>query len=34
MDYKGIIAKYKDVPGGIIEAFHAVQREFSYLPKR
>ena len=33
MDYKGIIAKYKDVPGGIIEAFHAVQREFSYLPE-
>jgi len=33
MDYKGILAKYKDVPGGIIEAFHAVQREFSYLPE-
>jgi NADH-quinone oxidoreductase subunit E len=33
MDYKGIIAKYKDVPGGIIEAFHAVQKQFNYLPE-
>lgn len=33
MDYKGIIAKYKDVPGGIIEAFHAVQKELNYLPE-
>lgn len=33
MDYKGIIAKYKDVPGGIIEAYHAVQKELSYLPE-
>lgn len=33
MDYKGIVAKYKDLPGGIIEAYHAVQNEFSYLPE-
>ncbi len=33
MDYQGIIAKYKDVPGGIIEAYHAVQKELSYLPE-
>lgn len=33
MDYKGIVAKYKDLPGGIIEAYHAVQKEFSYLPE-
>lgn len=32
MDYKGILAEYKDVPGGMIEAFHAIQKQFSYLP--
>lgn len=32
MDYKDIIASYADKPGGIIEAYHAVQRELSYLP--
>jgi len=32
MDYKDIIAGYADKPGGIIEAYHAVQRELSYLP--
>lgn len=32
MDYREIIAKYADVPGGLIEAFHAVQAELSYLP--
>ncbi|MDD3853998.1 MAG: NAD(P)H-dependent oxidoreductase subunit E [Syntrophomonadaceae bacterium] len=33
MDYKEIIASYADKPGGIIEAFHAVQSQLSYLPR-
>lgn len=33
MDYKNIIAEFADVPGGMIEAFHAIQDEFSYLPE-
>ncbi len=33
MSYKGIIARYAEVPGGIIEAFHAVEKEFSFLPE-
>ena len=32
MDYKEIIASYADKPGGIIEAYHAVQKELSSLP--
>ena len=31
MDYKEIMAPYQDLPGGIIEAFHAIQKEQSYL---
>lgn len=33
MEYRDIIARYADVPGGMIEAFHAVQDELSYLPE-
>lgn len=33
MDYKTIIAKYADTQGGILEAFHAVQKQLSYLPE-
>lgn len=33
MDYKGILTAYKNVPGGMIEAFHAIQKDFSYLPE-
>lgn len=33
MDYKKIIAEYSDLAGGIIEAFHAVQKELNYLPE-
>lgn len=33
MDYKNIIASFAEVPGGMIEAFHAIQDEFSYLPE-
>jgi len=32
-DYRDIIAEYKDIPGGLIEAYHAIQKEFSYLPE-
>lgn len=32
-DYKEIISTYKDLPGGIIEAYHAVQKEYSYIPE-
>ncbi|MEQ8235982.1 MAG: NAD(P)H-dependent oxidoreductase subunit E [Syntrophomonadaceae bacterium] len=32
-DYKEIISACKDLPGGIIEAYHAVQKEFSYIPE-
>jgi NADH:ubiquinone oxidoreductase subunit E len=32
-DYQAIIDQYKDLPGGIIEAYHALQREFSYIPE-
>lgn len=32
-DYKQIISSYKDVPGGIIEAYHAIQKEYSYIPE-
>ncbi len=33
MSYKDVIAKYAQVPGGIIEAFHAMEKEMSYLPE-
>lgn len=33
MDFKNIIAGFAEVPGGMIEAFHAIQGEFSYLPE-
>ncbi|MGE5404473.1 MAG: NAD(P)H-dependent oxidoreductase subunit E [Candidatus Saccharibacteria bacterium] len=32
-DYKEIIGKFKDVPGGLIEAYHAIQAEYSYIPE-
>ncbi len=32
-DYKEIINAYKDLPGGLIESYHALQREFSYIPE-
>ncbi len=32
-NYKDIIARYQDVPGGIIEAYHALQREYNYIPR-
>ena len=33
MDYKKIIDGFIQVPGGMIEAFHAIQAECSYLPE-
>lgn len=32
-DYKEIISAYKDLPGGIIEAYHAIQKQYSYIPE-
>lgn len=31
-NYKDIIADCKDKKGGIIEAYHALQKEFNYIP--
>ncbi|MGE5417589.1 MAG: NAD(P)H-dependent oxidoreductase subunit E [Acidobacteriota bacterium] len=31
--YKDIIAQYQGKPGGVIEAYHALQREFNYIPR-
>ncbi len=33
MSYKEVIAGYAEVPGGIIEAFHAVEKQLNYLPE-
>jgi NADH-quinone oxidoreductase subunit E len=33
MDYQEILANYADMPGGMIEAFHAIQEKLSYLPE-
>jgi len=33
MDYQEILAQYADKPGGMIEAFHAIQEKLSYLPE-
>jgi hypothetical protein len=32
--YINIIQEYKDIPGGLIEAYHALQREYNYIPRR
>ncbi|MGI6430349.1 MAG: NAD(P)H-dependent oxidoreductase subunit E [Syntrophomonadaceae bacterium] len=32
-DYKEIINAYKDLPGGLIESYHALQREYNYIPE-
>ena len=33
INYKEIIGKYASLEGGIIEAFHAIQKELNYLPE-
>ncbi|MDD4550331.1 MAG: NAD(P)H-dependent oxidoreductase subunit E, partial [Syntrophomonadaceae bacterium] len=32
-DFNQIIDEYKKLPGGIIEAYHAIQRDYSYIPE-
>ncbi len=32
-NYMDIIANYQDKPGGIIEAYHAIQKEYNYIPE-
>ncbi len=32
-NFKDIIAGYSNKPGGVIEAYHALQKEFNYIPK-
>lgn len=32
-DYAKIISPYKDLPGGIIEAYHALQDKYNYIPE-
>lgn len=32
-DYKEIIDRYKDISGGIIEAYHAIQDNYGYIPE-
>lgn len=32
-DYKEIINAYRDLPGGLIESYHALRHEFSYIPE-
>lgn len=33
MAYKSIIQNFAGVPGGMLEAFHAIQKEYAYLPE-
>ena len=33
MTYQEIIAKFDGIPGGMIESYHAIQDEYSYLPE-
>lgn len=33
INYQEIISRYKDLPGGIIQAYHAIQKEINYLPE-
>jgi NADH-quinone oxidoreductase subunit E len=32
-ELKELIKECKDLPGGLIEAYHAIQREYNYLPE-
>ncbi len=32
-DFKDIIKEYQHIPGGIIEAYNAIQKEYSYIPE-
>lgn len=33
-EYREIIEAYKDVPGGLIEAYHALQRKYNCIPEQ
>lgn len=33
MDIREILANYRDKPGGLIEAYHAIQKELNYIPR-
>jgi formate dehydrogenase subunit gamma len=33
VDIAGIITRFVDVPGGLLSALHAVQREFGYIDR-
>ena len=33
MDYGKILAGFADMPGGLIESYHAIQKEMNYLPE-
>lgn len=32
-DINSIIKQYKGIPGGLIECYHAIQQEFSFIPE-
>lgn len=32
-EINSIINQYKDLPGGLIEVYHAIQKEFSFIPE-
>ncbi len=32
-NYEKILNEHKGLPGGIIQAYHAIQKEFNYLPE-
>lgn len=33
LNYKEVISPFKDLPGGVIQAYHAIQKEVNYLPE-
>jgi len=33
VDIGAVLAKYRDKPGGLIEAYHAIQKELNYIPR-
>lgn len=33
LNYKEVISQFKDLPGGLIQSYHAIQKEMNYLPE-
>lgn len=33
LNYMEVISPFRDLPGGLIQAYHAVQKEMNYLPE-